>query len=164
MGAFNKRKRQHLLFYHSKINVMKELQILLVEDNEGDILLTREAFKTSRLPYSIDIAKDGELALNMLFQEQMYENYALPDIILLDINLPKINGLEVLAKIKKSEKLRVIPVIVFTTSEAEKDIADSYSHYANSYIVKPATIDTFSNIVNCLESYWGETVQLAGAK
>ncbi|MGC4038541.1 MAG: response regulator [Chitinophagaceae bacterium] len=139
---------------------MKEIQILLVEDNPGDILLTREALKNSKILNVVNVAKDGEVALDMLFKTNGYENFELPDLILLDINLPKIDGSEVLVTIKNDKHLKVIPVIMLTTSDSDIDVYRSYSNYANSYIVKPVDMDKFFTVITSIENFWLTVVRL----
>jgi CheY-like chemotaxis protein len=127
---------------------MKEVHILLVEDNEGDIILTKEALKDANIRNQVTVAMDGEQALLMLYAAE-----ELPDLILLDINLPRINGLEVLASIKKDEKLKDIPVIMLTTSSAEKDILTSYAHHANRFITKPVDLPRFMEVIKTIEDF-----------
>ncbi|MEI9946845.1 MAG: response regulator [Chitinophagaceae bacterium] len=133
---------------------MKEVKILLVEDNEGDILLTREALKEARIKNEIRVAMDGQEALDILSGDE------LPDLILLDINLPKIDGLEVLATIKKDDRLKRIPVIVLSTSSAESDISASYNNYANCFITKPVDLAKFIGVVKTIEDFWISIVKL----
>lgn len=141
-----------------------EVNILLVEDNEGDILLTLEAFKEVRLKNAIAVVKDGEEALQYLKKEGRFKNASTPDIILLDINLPKIDGKEVLAAIKKDEELMTIPVVMLTTSDSEKDIMESYHSHANCYITKPVDFTKFIDVVKVLENFWISIVQLPAKK
>ncbi|MEI9946509.1 MAG: response regulator [Chitinophagaceae bacterium] len=143
---------------------MKEIHILLVEDNEGDIILTMEALKEAKVKNKVSIAKDGEEAISILFQTGKYAGAELPDLILMDINLPKIDGKEVLMKIKTHERLKVIPVVMLTTSNAEKDIAESYSNHANCYIVKPVDMDKFLTVIHSIEDFWLTIVKLPGIK
>ena len=131
---------------------MKKNQILLVEDNEGDIVLTSEAFEECGCKASIQVARNGKEAINILFDQN--ENTQLPDLILLDINLPLLNGHEVLKKIKESEKTKNIPVIILTTSSAISDINLTYDNYANCFITKPADINDFFETINALSNYW----------
>jgi two-component system, chemotaxis family, response regulator Rcp1 len=128
---------------------MKEVQILLVEDNEGDVILTREAFKDSKIKNHISVARDGEEALKTL-----YGQHPLPDLILLDINLPKVDGLEVLATIKQDDRLKAIPVIMLTTSMAERDINFSNRDDANFFITKPVDLYKFMEVVKTIETFW----------
>ena len=143
-----------------KAKKTQAIEILLVEDNEGDVLLTKEAFEESKVMNNITVAKDGEVALEMLFQEGVYKNYELPDIILLDLNLPKKDGKEVLEVLKNDKNLRRIPVVVMTSSQAEKDVAETYNLHANSYIVKPVDFIQFSNIIMAIEKFWFTIVVL----
>ncbi|MEX2601118.1 MAG: response regulator [Balneolaceae bacterium] len=139
---------------------MKPVHILLVEDNEGDILLITEALKDGRILNTISIAKDGEQAVDFLEKRGDFQNKHLPDLIILDINLPKINGHEVLEHIKKTEYLKQIPVIMLTTSSSEKDIVESYKHHANCYITKPVEVDEFLNAVTQIEQFWIQLIKL----
>ena len=115
----------------------KDINILLVEDNEGDILLTLEALKEAKVNNTIHVVRDGEEALQYLRKQGRHKKAEAPDLILLDINLPKMDGKEVLAEIKKDETLMIIPVVVLTTSDSEKDILESYLNHANCFITKP---------------------------
>jgi two-component system, chemotaxis family, response regulator Rcp1 len=145
---------------------MKHVKILLVEDNDGDIVLTKEAFLEAKLLNEIAVAKDGEQALDYLYRRDHYEhdnNWILPDLILLDINLPKISGLEVLSEIKQHQHLKIIPVIMLTTSQSEKDILASYQHYANCYITKPVDLGKFLEVVRTIENFWISIVKLPHA-
>ena len=139
---------------------MKEIQILLVEDNEGDIVLTLEAFEDAYLKNSVAVVRDGEEAIQYLTKQGDYQNALVPDIILLDINLPKIDGKEVLSYIKKHDKLKCIPVVMLTTSSSEKDILESYDGYANCYITKPMDFTKFIDVIRSIESFWMTLVQL----
>lgn len=138
----------------------KEIHILLIEDNEGDIVLTIEALKEARISNSIDVVRDGEQALQFLNKEGQYRNVSTPDLILLDINLPKIDGKEVLAQIKNSEPLKVIPVVMLTTSDSEKDIFESYHNHANCYITKPVGFQSFIEVIHTIKEFWISIVQL----
>lgn len=139
---------------------MKEIDILLVEDNEGDIVLTMEALKQGKLKNKVFIARDGEMAMDMLLKKAPYQQQITPDLILLDINLPKIDGIEVLKQIKENKILKRIPVIMLTTSSAEGDILKSYNNYANCYITKPINLSSFMNVVSTIEEFWVSLVQL----
>ncbi len=138
----------------------KEIKILLVEDNDGDIFLTLEALKEARINNHIDVVKDGEKALQYLNKENEFANAETPDLILLDINLPKIDGKEVLARIKKDDVLKVIPVVMLTTSDSERDIRDSYQSHANCYITKPVDFQKFMDVVQTVKNFWINIVQL----
>ena len=135
-------------------------EILLVEDNEGDIELTREAFSDAKFQNNLNIAEDGDIALDYLYKRNGYETAVVPDIILLDLNLPSTDGKEVLEKIKSDPLLKRIPVIVLTSSEADKDIVESYDLYANCYIVKPVNASKFMKVVQDVESFWSDIVCL----
>ena len=138
----------------------KPVHILLVEDNEGDVVLAREALGEGQFLNSIDVARNGEEALNFLYKKAAFAHVATPDLILLDINLPRIDGKEVLNTIKSDEALRVIPVIMLTTSALQKDIIDAYYHHANCYITKPAELDKFMMVVQKIENFWLSIVKL----
>jgi CheY-like chemotaxis protein len=140
---------------------MKEVHILLVDDNEGDILLTREALQDARIINRISIAYDGLDAIRFLKAPPTRED--MPDLILLDINLPRMNGTEVLEIIKNDPELRRIPVIMLTTSSAEKDILASYDNHANCYITKPVDLDRFMDVVRTIEDFWISIVKLPKA-
>lgn len=144
------------------IETNKSAEILLVEDNPGDVLLTKEAFRTTQFKYNLRIAKDGDEALKILNRQGEFNNTPLPDLILLDLNLPKINGREVLEKIKTNIKLRDIPVIILSGSDRESDMTSSYDLHANSYLVKPENFDDFKEIVILIENYWFEKQHLKG--
>ncbi|SRR5258707_2232015 len=136
---------------------MQQIHILLVDDNEGDILLTKEALDDARIINKISIANDGVEALRFLRQGR---GAGIPDLILLDINLPKMDGTELLGIIKTDPDLKRIPVIMLTTSSAEKDILASYDNYANCYITKPVDLDRFMDVVRTIEDFWISIVQL----
>ena len=137
---------------------MQQIHILLVDDNEGDILLTREALDDARIVNKISIAYDGLEAIRFLKKQPVGRDT--PDLILLDINLPKMNGTEVLAIIKNDPELKRIPVIMLTTSSAEKDILASYDNHANCYITKPVDLDRFMAVVRTIEDFWISIVKL----
>ena len=138
----------------------RPLEILLVEDNEGDIRLTQEAFRDSRVGNHLNVVRDGVEAIAFLRREEKYANAVRPDIILLDLNLPKRNGLEVLAEIKQDDQLKRIPVIVLTSSQAESDILSSYDLHANCFISKPIDLDRFLRVVQSIEDFWLTIVKL----
>ena len=139
---------------------MKPIHILLVEDNEGDILLTREAFESGRIINRLSVVKDGKAAIDFLTRRDKYANETLPDLLLLDINLPKKNGHEVLQFIKADNNLKHIPVIMLTTSSSETDIEASYQNYANCYISKPVEVDSFLDVISKIETFWISIVTL----
>ncbi len=136
------------------------IDILLVEDNPGDARLTIEALKDAKVRNRLAVATDGETALAMLHQEGAHRTVPRPDLILLDLNLPRLDGRELLQAIKGDESLRTIPVVVLTTSQAEKDIAESYRLNANAYVIKPVGLDQFLDIVRAIEGFWLEVVKL----
>ncbi len=138
----------------------KEVRILLIEDNEGDILLTLEALKAARIHNVVDVLKDGEKAMQFLRKEGEFKEAVTPDLILLDINLPKLDGIEVLANIKNDEILKIIPVVMLTTSDSEKDIMASYSNHVNCYITKPVGFQSFIEVICTLKEFWISIVQL----
>lgn len=138
----------------------QEIKILLVEDNEGDILLTLEALREARVSNSIDVVRDGEKAMNYLRREKEFKDVKTPGLILLDINLPKIDGKEVLANIKNDEELKIIPVVMLTTSDSEKDILESYNSHANCYITKPVGFQNFMEVMQTIKDFWISIVQL----
>ena len=132
----------------------KTAQILLVEDNPADVLLMQEAFSESTIVEAIHVAIDGEQALDFVNKRGDFAQAVTPDLILLDLNLPKIDGREVLTELNKSDDLRRIPVIVLSSSKVEKDIMESYDNSANCYIVKPIELEKFVKIVEMIESFW----------
>ena len=136
------------------------VEILLVEDNPGDYRLTQEALREGKVYNNLHWAKDGVEALEFLRQQGKYERVPRPDIILLDLNLPKKDGREVLAEIKGDADLRRIPVVVLTTSNAESDILQSYDLHANCYITKPVDVDAFFGVVRSIDSFWLTIVRL----
>ena len=139
---------------------MKPVKILLVEDNEGDIVLTREALEDAKILIELSVVKDGKEAIDLLNKHGKYADITLPDMLLLDVNLPKKNGHEVLKYIKGNENLKHIPVIMLTTSSSPKDIDLSYDNYANCYITKPVEINDFLSVVATIENFWISIVKL----
>lgn len=129
-------------------------EILLVEDNPGDVLLTQEAFREGRLAHRLWIAGDGEEALEFLHKEGKFAGVPRPDLILLDLNLPKRDGRQVLEDLKSDPRLRQIPVVVLTTSEAEQDVWRAYKLHANCYLTKPIQMDDFLRKMRCVETFW----------
>ena len=142
------------------INIMEPIHILLAEDNEGDILLTREAFANSKILVNLSIVKDGKEAIDFLTKEGAHTNSLPPDLILLDINLPKQNGHEVLQFIKEHEAFKHIPVMMLTTSSFDKDITSCYKNHVNCYIIKPVEVEAFMAVINEIESFWISIVKL----
>lgn len=138
----------------------RTVEILLVEDNEADIRLTKEGIKEAKIRNHLHIARDGEEALNFLYKRGDYQDAVTPDLILLDLNLPKKDGREVLEDIKSDESLSLIPVVILTTSEAEKDIVKSYKLHANCYVSKPIGIDQFVEVIKAIENFWFTIVKL----
>jgi CheY-like chemotaxis protein len=146
------------------MNNFQTVRILLVEDNPGDVRLTREAFRDCRIPVRIDVVMDGDAAIRYLNRETPYENSERPDLILLDLNIPKRDGREVLEAIKSDSELRSIPVVVLTTSTAEQDIMRTYDLHVNAYINKPVDFDKFFDIVQKIEQFWLQTAILPTSK
>ncbi|MGB2695603.1 MAG: response regulator [Dehalococcoidia bacterium] len=136
------------------------IEILLVEDNPADIRLTREALQDAKMWNHLNVAKDGAEALAFLHQEGTPGDQPTPDLILLDLNLPKKDGREVLAEIKSHPDFKRIPVVILTTSKAEEDILKSYNLHANCYITKPVDLDQFINVVRSIENFWLCVVKL----
>lgn len=143
---------------------MKEtVHILLVEDNEGDVLLTREALLEGEAGITLSVVEDGEAALKFVAKEFPYEFVESPDLVLLDINLPRINGIEVLDHLKKDFRFKHIPVVMLTTSSASRDIIESYEKQANCYITKPVEFQKFIEAMRSFETFWCSMVQLPPA-
>ena len=140
----------------------KPLDILLVEDNPADVRLTREAFLEGKILNNLIVARDGVEALDMLHRRGPHAGAVRPDLILLDLNLPRKDGREVLAEIKADPSLMRIPVVVLTTSRAEMDIVKSYNLHANCYVVKPVDLDQFINVVKSIDNFWLTAVTLPG--
>lgn len=140
----------------------KLAEILLIEDNEGDIELTREAFEDAKFRNNLHVSMDGDHALDYLFKRNGNEGAATPDIVLLDLNLPGTDGREILETIKADKILRRIPVIVLTSSQADRDVIESYDLYANCYIVKPVNAIKFMEVVQHVENFWVDIVCLPG--
>ena len=139
---------------------VKAVEVLLIEDNAGDIRLTQEALKESNLLVHLSIARDGEEAMAFLRRQGAFADSPVPDLILLDLNLPKKDGREVLQEIKADARLKRIPVVVLTTSQADSDILTTYGFHANCYITKPVDMDQFIKIVKMLEEFWFTIVKL----
>jgi two-component system, chemotaxis family, response regulator Rcp1 len=138
----------------------RSINILLVEDNPGDIRLTREALKESIVPHELSVVGDGAAAIHYLERATAEGPGAMPDLVLLDLNLPKLNGHEVLQRIKSHDQWKVIPVVVLTTSEAEADIIACYAEHANCYISKPLALHTFMDVVKQIQEFWLSIVHL----
>lgn len=136
------------------------IEILMVEDNPGDVRLTKEALKAAKMLNTLHVVEDGEAALDYLYQRGQYSMASRPDLILLDLNLPKKDGREVLATIKADDTLKSIPVVVLTTSNAEVDILKAYKLNANCYVTKPVDFERFAEIVRTIEDFWLTVVTL----
>ena len=136
------------------------IEVLLVEDSPGDVRLTREAFKDAKMHINLNVVMDGAEAMAYLRNEGKYANSPRPDLILLDLNLPKKDGREVLAELKESLVLKSIPVVILTTSASETDIHGSYLHHANCYITKPVDLEGFLKVVRSIDSFWLSVVKL----
>jgi CheY-like chemotaxis protein len=143
------------------LGVMREpIEILLVEDNPGDVELTTLAFEESQWQVHLNIVEDGVAALEFLHRKSAYTKAPYPDLVVLDLNLPKKSGHEVLAEIKADEHFRRIPVVILTTSLAEEDILSAYNLYANCYIQKPVGFSQFLEVIKSIEDFWFKTVRL----
>ncbi len=142
-----------------KVNA-EAVDILLVEDNPGDVRLTKEALKDAKVLNEIYVAKDGVEAMDFLHRQGQFVDAPIPDMILLDLNLPRKDGREVLAEVKKDPKLKHIPVIILTTSKADEDIIKTYNLHANAYITKPVDLNRFVEIIHALEEFWFTIVKL----
>jgi two-component system, chemotaxis family, response regulator Rcp1 len=138
----------------------RRVEILLVEDNPGDVRLTKEVLKEAKISNNLSVVGDGVDALAFLRRQGEYANAVRPDIILLDLNLPRMNGREVLAIIKEDSNLKRIPVVVLTTSTAEQDIHKTYELHANCYITKPVDLDQFIKVIRTIEDFWLTIVKL----
>lgn len=143
---------------------MDSVEILLVEDNPGDIELTREALTSGKLKNKLNVVEDGEAALNYLFKRSPYESATIPDLILLDLNLPKVSGREVLTEIKADQQLSSIPVVILSSSEDSADIEKAYRLNANSFVTKPVRIDDFIRVAQAIEHFWIKIVKLPSGK
>ncbi len=138
------------------------IEILLVEDNAGDVRLTQEALEEAKVPNRLHVAQDGIAALQFLKKQKPFAGVPEPDLVLLDLNIPKRSGFEVLDQIKSDPHLRHIPVIILTSSNAESDVLRSYQSYANSYVTKPADLDQYFKVVELIDEFWLSTVRLPG--
>lgn len=138
----------------------RPIEILLVEDNPGDVLLTKEGLREGKVHNNLNVVVDGEEAMAFLNREGSYADAPTPDLILLDLNLPRKDGREVLAEIKSDDRLKSIPVVILTTSEADEDIVRSYSLHANCYIKKPVDLAQFISIVKSIDDFWFSIVKL----
>ncbi|MCF6469709.1 response regulator [Nonomuraea sp. MG754425] len=138
----------------------RPIDVLLVEDDQGDILLTKEAFDLNKVRNRLNVVNDGEQAMAYLRQEEGYADATRPDLILLDLNLPRMSGMEVLREVKADAELRTIPVVVLTTSEAEEDILHSYRLHANAYVAKPVDFEQFIRVVRQIDDFFVTVVKL----
>jgi two-component system, chemotaxis family, response regulator Rcp1 len=136
------------------------IEILLVEDSAADVRLTREALKEARVYNTLHVVGDGVLAMDFLRQQGAYQGAPRPDLVLLDLNLPRKDGREVLAEVKGDDELKRIPVVVLTTSQAEEDILRSYDLHANAYVAKPVQLEEFLRVIRALEQFWLAVVTL----
>ena len=130
------------------------MDVLLVEDNPGDVRLTREAFREANMSIRLHVVSDGVEAMAFVRQEARHADAPRPDLILLDLNLPRMDGREVLARIKSDDNLKTIPTVILTTSGAQADILRSYQLHANAYVTKPLQLDAFQGLVSCINEFW----------
>lgn len=142
------------------IEKIEPIKILLIEDSEGDVRLVQEALKEGKLHNRLFVTRDGVEGMDFLLKRGKYQDTVRPDLILLDLNMPKKDGREVLAEIKLHEDLKRIPVVILTTSSSEADILKTYNLHANCYIVKPLNLDEFIRVVRSIESFWLSIVKL----
>ncbi len=138
------------------------VEILLVEDNPADVLLMQEALRDGKIVNNLSVASNGDEALDFLYRKGAYQDAPRPDLIMLDLNLPKKDGREVLAEIKNDPDLRSIPVVVITTSKSEEDVFKTYNLHANCYITKPVRLNRFFQVVKDIEEFWFTVVRLPG--
>ena len=138
------------------------IEVLLVEDDPGDVLMTREAFEDTKVVNRLHVVSDGTAAMEFLRKEGEYADAPTPDLVLLDLNLPRMDGREVLLAVKQDESLRKIPVVVLTTSEAEEDVLRSYSLHANAYVTKPVDFDRFIEVIRKIDEFFVTVVRLPG--
>lgn len=138
----------------------RAIEILMVEDNPGDVRLTREALKEAKVWHRMHVVEDGVAALDFLYRRPPYEATPRPDMILLDLNLPRLDGREVLATVKSDPALKIIPIVVLTTSQAEEDVLRAYHLNANCYVTKPVDLHQFNRIVQAIEQFWLTVVTL----
>ncbi len=136
------------------------IQILLVEDNPGDVRLTAETLRAGKVANELHVAKDGEVAMAFLRREEPHADAPRPDLVILDLNLPRKDGIEVLTEIKQDDSLHVIPIVILTTSAAERDVLQSYELKANAYVTKPIGVHDFIAAVTSIEDFWLNIVRL----
>jgi two-component system response regulator len=141
-------------------NIKNLINVLLVEDNEADVRLTQEALKECKMIINLEVVMDGVEAMNFLFKKGKYRTKSRPDLIILDLNLPKKDGREVLADIKQNDTLKRIPVVILTTSKSDEDILKTYNLHANCFVTKPLDLDQFIEIVKKIEDFWFTIVRL----
>lgn len=144
------------------MTIGQPIEVLLVEDDPGDELITREAFEDNKIGNTLHVAHDGLEALDFLYQRGEHADKPRPDLILLDLNLPKYDGRQVLEKIKSDPELRAIPVVILTTSSAEEDILRSYKLFANAYVTKPVDLDQFMSVIRQIDEFFVTVVRLPG--
>ncbi|UOM34758.1 response regulator [Acuticoccus sp. I52.16.1] len=142
------------------MNMTEPIKILLLEDNPADVELTREAFLNRKLRLTLDVVHDGNEALDYLHRRGVYVGRTLPDLVILDLNVPRVSGKSVIAEIKSTELLKRLPIVVLTSSSAETDVIESYDLGANCYVNKPLDFSSFEDIVVALESFWFTVVRL----
>jgi two-component system, chemotaxis family, response regulator Rcp1 len=138
----------------------RRLQVLMVEDNPADVRLTREVFKEGKIMSTLNVVKDGVEAMAFLRRQRPYSRVRKPDLVLLNLNLPRMDGREVLSEVKTDPDLRRIPVVILTTSRAEEDVVKSYNLHANCYVVKPVDLDQFIGMIRLIERFWLMAVTL----
>ncbi|MBL1076403.1 response regulator [Nocardia sp. 2] len=142
------------------MNIGQPINILLVEDDAGDELITREAFEHNKIGNTLHVARDGEEALDFLYRRGAHSGAPRPDLMLLDLNLPKYDGRQVLEQVKSDAELATIPVVVLTTSAAEEDILRSYELHANAYVTKPVDLDQFLSVIKQIDEFFVQVVRL----
>ncbi len=145
-------------------NMVRSVDILLIEDNPGDVDLTRDAFEESKMNNSLYVVEDGEEAIEFLYKKGKYSDAPRPELIILDLNLPKKDGREVLEEIKVDDNLKRIPIVILTTSKAEEDVLKTYNLHANCYITKPLDFEQFLQVVKSIENFWMSIVVLPNGK
>jgi len=142
---------------------VKPLEVLLVEDTPGDVRLTQEAFKKTNIKVRLNNVKDGAEALDYLYQKGNFPNSPKPDLILLDLNLPKVNGHEVLSEVKSDPQLKRIPVVILTSSNSQEDIVKAYNAHANCYLLKPSELKDFFSVIQAIMDFWLSLTKLPPA-
>jgi len=142
------------------MNKLREIEILLVDDNVGDVLLTKEALKGAKIHNTVNVARDGVEAMEFLRRQGQFANAPRPDLVFLDLNMPRKNGSEVLAEMKQDPDLRLIPVVVLTSSDADEDVLKAYHLHANCYVTKPVDLDQMIKAVQAIDDFWVTVVKL----